>query len=314
MSKTLRLADAESVRNKITSAQRKELQKMYETWADEVGQMANAYSLKSNSSAALQAANLRQLQAQLNKSAHLMDNQIYSEILKNTQNTIVGVLDAHDDWMAKYGLFPAGTPMSMTPVPVDLVNRLATGQVYEGGRNLSKSIWTANELNAKRAYQVVASGVAQNKSMEAIAKELEQFVNPSRRKNWNKTMADGTRIYKGRVDYNAQRLGRTLVQHGYQQTFKEQISYNPFIQQYNWIANGSRVCELCISREEANPWPKDKLPLDHPNGMCIMEPIIAENIGDQLIDWYNSPDGTYPEIDSFAKRFGYVAITAGSTV
>ena len=45
--------------------------------------------------------------------------------------------------------------------------------------------------------------------------------------------------------------------------------------------------------------------MDHPNGMCVMEPVISKDINDQLADWFNSPDGTYPEIDEFAGNFGY---------
>ena len=32
---------------------------------------------------------------------------------------------------------------------------------------------------------------------------------------------------------------------------------------------------------------------------------VADDMIDQLADWFNSPDGTYPEIDAFAKNFGY---------
>jgi len=36
-----------------------------------------------------------------------------------------------------------------------------------------------------------------------------------------------------------------------------------------------------------------------------MEPVVVDNMVDQLADWFNSPDGTYPDIDEFAKNFGY---------
>ena len=47
--------------------------------------------------------------------------------------------------------------------------------------------------------------------------------------------------------------------------------------------------------------------MDHPNGMCTMEPKIdMDKTIDQLADWFNAEDGTYPEIDKFASNFGYV--------
>ena len=52
--------------------------------------------------------------------------------------------------------------------------------------------------------------------------------------------------------------------------------------------------------------------MDHPNGMCVMEPAVVDNMVDQLADWFNSPDGTYPEIDEFAGNFGYNASKSGT--
>jgi len=54
---------------------------------------------------------------------------------------------------------------------------------------------------------------------------------------------------------------------------------------------------------------KGNLPMDHPNGMCTIEPVVVDDMIDQLADWFNSPDGTYPEIDEFAKDFGWVQET-----
>ncbi|MEE1301474.1 MAG: ADP-ribosyltransferase, partial [Bacteroidales bacterium] len=104
----------------------------------------------------------------------------------------------------------------------------------------------------------------------------------------------------------AQRLARTLVQHGYQQSFVATTQKNPFITEYIWRSNGSRVCELCLARDGKH-YKKDELELDHPNGMCTMEPVVADDMVDQLANWFNSSDGTYPDIDEFAGNFGYNA-------
>ena len=95
-----------------------------------------------------------------------------------------------------------------------------------------------------------------------------------------------------------------MVQHSYQQSFDAVCHNNPFVIDYVWRANGSRVCELCLDRDGKH-YPKDALPLDHPNGMCTMEPNVDDNMDDKLVEWFNSEDGTFPEIDEFAKEFGY---------
>jgi hypothetical protein len=97
-----------------------------------------------------------------------------------------------------------------------------------------------------------------------------------------------------------------LVQHGYQQSFIAATQKNPFITEYIWRSNGSRVCPLCMDRD-GRVFQKSDLPMDHPNGMCTIEPVVADDMVDQLADWFNSPDGTYPEIDAFAGNFGYEA-------
>ena len=144
--------------------------------------------------------------------------------------------------------------------------------------------------------------------MYDIAKDLENYVRPSAKLGWNKVTKDGVKIYKKQVDYNAQRLGRTLVQHSYQQSFISTTQKNPFVTDYIWNSNGSRVCELCASRDGKH-YSKYDLPMDHPNGMCTMIPNVVNNLEDKLADWYNSPDGTFPEIDEFAKNFGYKPAT-----
>ena len=92
---------------------------------------------------------------------------------------------------------------------------------------------------------------------------------------------DKVKIFKKQVDYNAQRLARTLVQHAYQQSIVEVTLNNPFITSYMWISNGSRACEKCIEMD-GNIYEKDQLPLDHPNGMCIIEMVVKPTMNQDL--------------------------------
>ena len=100
-----------------------------------------------------------------------------------------------------------------------------------------------------------------------------------------------------KIDYNAQRLARTMISHAYEESFVAVTKNNPFIEAYQWITSGSdRVCEICIDRESSDHYglgpgiyPKDALPLDHPNGMCTFDVVITmtdEEISDAIADWY----------------------------
>ena len=248
----------------------------------------------------------KELQKQLRATSQEISNEVYSKIKKNMYTVADAVVADNVKWLQSFGFSADGLNAAFSYVPDEIVRNLITGQIYDSGWSLSARIWGDNEQTLKDIYQVMAKGLAENKPIYQIAKDLEKYVRPSAQLPWNLRAADGVKIYKKQVDYNAQRLARTLVQHGYQQSFVATTQKNPFILEYIWRSNGSRVCELCKARDGKH-YKKDELELDHPNGMCTMEPVVADDMVDQLANWFNSPDGTYPEIDAFANNFGYEA-------
>lgn len=296
--------DAEAAKAAIMASQQKEIAKLYEDWADEIGERAKYYSHKSTASAPVSERYYRELQKQLRATSQQVSNEVYKKIKGNIYLISDAVVKDNVDWLASFGFSMEGLNAAFSYVSDEIVRNLITGQIYESGWSLSQRIWGDNEKTLKDIYRVMAKGLAENKPIYEIAKDLEAYVRPGARLPWNLTAPDGVRIFKKQVDYNAQRLARTLVQHGYQQSFVAVTKSNPFITEYVWRSNGSRVCELCKARDGQH-YKKDELPLDHPNGMCTMEPVVVKNMVDQLADWFNSPDGTYPEIDAFAKNFGY---------
>lgn len=303
--------DAEAAKAAIMASQQKEIAKLYEDWADEIGERAKYYSHKSTASAPVSERYYRELQKQLRQTSQEVSNEIYKKIKSNIYTVADAVVSDNVKWLESFGFSSDGLNAAFSYVPHEIVQNLITGQIYDSGWSLSSRIWGDNEQTLKDIYQVMAKGLAENKPIYEIAKDLESYVRPSAKLPWNLRMADGKKIYKKQVDYNAQRLARTLVQHGYQQSFIATTQKNPFITEYIWRSNGSRVCDLCKARDGVH-YKKTELPMDHPNGMCTMEPVVADDMIDQLADWFNSPDGTYPEIDAFAGNFGYQASKTGS--
>ena len=305
MANKLVFKDAEEAKKSIMVEQQKEIAKLYEDWAD-IAKQAEYFSHKFTSSDFISERYYRQLRRQLRKTSEQVSNEIYNKIKSNMYLISDEVVKSNVKWLKSFGFSEEGLNATFSYVPKDTVERLVTGQIYKSGWSLSKRIWGDNEQTLKDIYQVMAKGIAEQKPIYDIAKDLESYVRPNARLPWNLRMADGVRIYKKQIDYNAQRLARTLVQHSYQQSFISTTKDNPFILDYVWRANGSRVCELCMSRDGMH-YKKDDLPMDHPNGMCVMEPTIDKDMNEKLADWFNSPDGTYPEIDEFASNFGYEA-------
>lgn len=294
---------ADKAKAAITDAAKKEIAKLYSDWADEIGEKAQYYKTKTNASSWLQEQNMRQLQAQLTATSHQISNEVYGIAKDSIYQVSDAVVQANNKWLIGLGFPVDGVNSAFVSVPDQIVRRLVTGQIYESGWSLSKAIWSDNEKTLHDIYGIVAKGLAENMSAYDISKLLEKYVSPNKAKQWNLTMPDGVKIYKKSVDYNAQRLVRTLVQHGYQQSFIATTKDNPFVEYYIWRANGSRVCLLCADRDGKH-YAKDELPMDHPNGMCTMEPYVDDKkMIDQLANWVNSPDGTYPDIDAFASQF-----------
>lgn len=311
MPKNLIFADSEKVKASIMESQKKEIADLYNKWADEISERANYYSHKSNASAPLSERYYRELQKQLRETSHQVSNEVHGLIKNNMYVISDAVVADNVKWLQQFGFSTDGLNAAFSYVPDDVVRKLITGNVYDSGWSLSKRIWCDNEDTLKDIYKVMAKGIAEQKPIYQIAKDLESYVRPSARLPWNTAGADGVKIYKKQVDYAAQRLARTLVQHTYQQSFVETTKDNPFVMHYIWHSNGSRVCPICIDRD-GQVYEKDNLPLDHPNGMCVMEPAVDPDMNQKLVDWFNSPDGTFPEIDDFAGNFGYEASKTGT--
>lgn len=296
--------NADKVKSSIMESQKKEIANLYNDWADEIGEKAKFYSRKTTASAPVSERYYKELKKQLRETSQVVSNEVFKTIRNNIYVVSDAVVSDNIKWLKSFGFAEKGLNAAFSHVPDDIVRRLVTGQIYDSGWSLSKRIWGDNEMMLKDIYRVMAKGVAENMPIYEIAKNLEKYVRPNAALPWNLTAPDGVKIYKKQVDYNAQRLARTLVQHGYQQSFIATTENNPFVTEYIWRSNGSRVCPLCLSRD-GQRFKKGELPMDHPNGMCTMEPVVVDDMVDQLANWFNSEDGTYPDIDNFAKNFGY---------
>lgn len=296
--------DAEEARDAITKAQQIQIASLYEKWAKEIGKKAEEYAHKTTPSSVVMQRQLEELKKMVEKAGKETAEAVQQNIQTNMYTTANTLIESNADWLTSLGFNAGGVDAAFGNVPKTIVQNLVTGNVYKGGWNLSKAIWGDNERTLQDIYEVVAAGTAQNMSTYDIAKLLEQYVSPSSKKPWNLKAPDGKWIYKKQVDYNAQRLARTLIQHTYQQTFQAVTKENPFVKDYIWNSNGSRVCELCKARDGKH-FPKDKLPLDHPNGMCTMVPNTdsMSDISNQLADWAKGKED--PKIDKFAEKLGY---------
>ena len=236
----------------------------------------------------------------LEKEIDNLTAQAETLIQQGMSNTAKYVLKANRDLMRRAGLVLDNTAFSH--VPTNVVQNIVDGKVYKGNWEFSRAIWGASEKTKADLYTVVTRGIAENKSTVEIAKDLEKYVSPSAKKDWN-----WSKVYPGtnsKVDYSAQRLARTLVQHAYQQAYQQSVQYNPFVTGSIWhssLAPG-RTCSLCQERD-GKFYKKGTEPLDHPSGLCYLECVIPDDpnaIADRLADWAHGKSD--PALDKYVKN------------
>lgn len=289
------LNTADGIRAELTKKQQREIEDLYRKVAKNIAKKAE--KIPRTTSDAMRQQYLKKLQKQVDEQLEKLGEEIQKTITHNVALTAQAMVSANQQALESVGLYIQG---AFSHVPDDIVRLVSSGKLYSGNWSLSKAIWKGTKKAQKDINAIIAEGIAQNKSAYEIAKELEKYVNPSARKPW-----DWSKVYPGtnkKVDYNAQRLARTMVSHAYQQSFIRTTQKNPFVTKYKWVgSNSHRICPICAARD-GQFFEKDELPLDHPNGMCTFVAVMDESmvdIADRIADWaLGKPD---PELDAYAE-------------
>lgn len=291
----LDFSSAEEQRLKITQKQQKYIRDLYKQASKEIRKMADrAPRVPSD---ALRKEYLNKLQGRIDKELRNIQSQLDGTVRSNMFDTVQSVVKDASDFASSIGLTIEG---AYSHVPADIVQSVISGQLYTGNWSLSRALWLNTKETQQDVQSIVAKGILENRSAYDIAKDLEKYVNPDARKDW-----EWSKVYPGTrkvVDYNAQRLARTMVSHAYQQAFVRTTIKNPFITQYQWQAAATeRTCEICMERD-GQLFDKDALPLDHPNGLCTYLAVMEgsmEDVADRLADWVHGNED--PELDTWAK-------------
>lgn len=307
----LKLMTAMKVREERTRAELLKIRQAYMKMAkivEEQGAKVNG----DDESTKFKKKYFRNLTTQLRQESKNMTIEMISDIKTNMYDIADAVVRDNVKWLDKLGMNVEG---AFSYVPKDVVNNIVTGKVYDTGWSLSKRIWGNSEKDMDDIYNIVASGIGRNLSIKEITKDLVKFVDPSAviDGKWNK---DYPKVNRKKIEYNAQRLAKTLSNHAFQQAYVKTTFHNPFISCYHWnCGHNDRTCPICIDREQSDQYglgagnfPKGALPLDHPNGFCFITGVSIytnKNMADRIADWYNNEPGYDKGLDDFAKSMGY---------
>lgn len=281
----------------LTEQTSKRIQLIYKQSAQDIEKKLRNLPMRVPSDA-LKKLYLENLLKDINKSSDSFNRLIQSTIIGAGEQAGSIAVDAGNKMMKLAGLEIKG---AYSYIPRQQVLNIASGKLYGDSWTLSQSIWK-NGLRTKSDIQnVVAKGLTENKPIKDIADDLMKYVDPTARKPW-----DWSKVYPGtatKVDYNAQRLARTMIQHSFQSSLVQSQRHNPFCRGVIWHSVGlhGRTCELCMERD-GNVFPIKDLPLDHPNGLCYFEPALdsMNDVADKLADWVNG--GSDPALDTYVDK------------
>ena len=251
---------------------------------------------------------LQELKKVLEKEIKESNKQVKEVIKDNIEKSSKLANDTQLDFFIsindKYNLNMQDTFSSMfSKIPKEAMNEILSGKVYKDRAGLSERIWLDTKKFNKDINYVIAEGIANKKPTYEIAKDLEKYVNPNAAKEWewSKVYPNANKI----IDYNAQRLARTSIQHAFHQAQKRSCKKNPYVEYIKWLSfNTSRTCELCNSRDN-QLFKIDDVPLDHPNGLCTTIPQIDKSfdeIGEELRSWIDGEENK--KLDKWFKKYG----------
>jgi hypothetical protein len=235
-----------------------------------------------------------------------LENDMYtlnSETLKSSSQIAAAVQSSFFEYIAdNFELdIPKELYKSIYSIPEDVVLKLLSGEVYKDGKGLASRIWSSTNKFGRDVNFVLAKGITGNKPYQEIIKDLERYVDPSAKKPW-----DWRTVYPGinkQVDYNAQRLLRTGMNHAFYMSSMESNKRNPFVDAVHWELSGQHYerqvkrfgpdeCDDYANQNKYNlgtgNFPKDDVPIPHVQCMCSQYGVVPksmDDIGKELGDW-----------------------------
>lgn len=280
--------EAEQYRDNLTLQSERDIRRFYEHSYRIISNRIDRLSDKMDESSVAKRLYLEGLRREIEIQLNGVDENLNTLITNNVNSIITETMTVNSAYLNQMGFNYYTTNPALI---ADMSNRVLTGQLYGGNWDLSTAIWGNSAGIRADINRIISRGILQGKTTYQIAKQIENYVNP----DYSRIVASGTR---GRVDYNAMRLARTTIQHAYQESFVQATINNPFIIGYKWETSGmANVCALCMDRESTDEYglgegvfPKDALPLDHPNGNCtfsIVSVYSEDEIHDMIDEWKN---------------------------
>ena len=183
--------------------------------------------------------------------------------------------------------------------PDAALRMLIDGRMYRDGKSLSRRIWNRTDQLQGNIEDILTQGIAQHRSALQIAQDLEAYVSPKAKMpvSWLTLYPDIP--FDRQIDYNAQRLARTAINHAYWAANMAAAKANPFCRAMHWQLSpshyerqvarfGEDICDTYASHDEGlgrGNFPIDDVPMPHAQCLCATWQVVPElsDVSDRLV-------------------------------
>lgn len=196
--------------------------------------------------------------------------------------------------------------------PDAALRMLIDGRMYRDGKSLSRRIWNRTDQLQGSIEDILTQGIAQHRSALQIAQDLEAYVSPKAKMPVSWLMLYPNIPFDRQIDYNAQRLARTAINHAYWAANMTAAKANPFCKAMHWQLSpshyerqvarfGEDICDAYASHDEGlgrGNFPVDDVPMPHAQCLCATWQVVPElsDVSDRLGAWVDG--GEDAELDA----------------
>ena len=205
---------------------------------------------------------------------------IKNGMYESAQDSISMQTKMYDTLAEKYGKkINWGTFQSLAP---EMAVKNCISRVWGDENTFSKRVWNLTKLAKDGIGEILSSGIARGQSAIDMSRSLKTFlIDPSISPKWTTGMKPSV-SGRGTINYNALRLARTEINNSYREARIIANAASPVTSGVKWnLSNSHPKKDICDEYAEADlyelgkgVYPADKVPIDHPNGLCFLTDVL----------------------------------------
>lgn len=267
-----------------------------DSWAEYMKMMGGGKTPPTNELHKTKLAYVNQLYKQLQEQSAICNEKIPKRILDKYAEISKSI--------SSNAAFNKMVDKSIDITSKEIVEQMIKGQVYKDGMGLDSRLWHSVNASGQKIEDAITSCLATGIGSAEASKIITQFANTGHhtwdRKKIREKLGSGyaQKYGTGGLDYEALRLMRTTTTHMAQLSAINSRKVNPYSNAviYHTGHAGSRTCNMCKERN-GKKFKLEDAPLDHPNGLCWLEPFISvdgknpASLSDLMDDMNNYYDG-----------------------